>query len=121
MEETSGTDVDYEYISLNSCPLAMVRKQANDERRSTHNDHLSTPKVMTDKLKKVVWNGNWTRSKRSTGNRQRAAIYAAWKTTCVSRQYYDAETGCTIRTYNPNTGRYRNRPDWLGEGKHIPM
>ena len=35
----------------------MIRKQANgEETLYYHNDHLGTPKVLTDKLKKLVWN-----------------------------------------------------------------
>ena len=58
IEETAGNGkLLVDNIYLGGQPLAMIRKQGNNEETFYyHNDHLGTPKILTDKLAKVVWN-----------------------------------------------------------------
>jgi len=113
IEETAGDGkllVDYVY--LDGKPLAMIRKQGNNEETFYyHNDHLGTPKVMTDKLDKVVWNvdfdpfGNEVQTK----GRQGSYIRSVENNLRLPGQYFDAETGLHynyFRDYNPKIGRY---------------
>lgn len=89
----------------------MVRKQGNDEETLYyHNDHLGTPKLMTDKLGKVVWNvefdpfGNEVEQK----GRKGGYVRDVENNLRFPGQYFDVETGLHqngFRDYNPN-GRY---------------
>mgnify|MGYP001583591971 FL=1 len=113
IEETTGNGkllVDYVY--LNSQPLSMIRKQGNNEETFYyHNDHLGTPKVLTDKLQKIVWNiefdpfGNEIEQK----GRQGTYIRSVENNIFFPGQYRDKETGLNqngFRTYSPPDDRY---------------
>jgi RHS repeat-associated protein len=113
IEETAGDGKFLaDYVYLDGTPLALIRKQENNEETFFyHNDHLGTPKVMTDKLGKVVWNvefdpfGNDISAKA----RQGGYIRNVENNLRFPGQYYDAETGLSynyFRDYNPKTGRY---------------
>ena len=101
----------------------MIRKQEHkDETFYYHNDHLGTPKVMTDKLKKVVWNvefdpfGNEIgRDKDDDGDdhghngRYGKYIRKVINNLRFPGQYFDKESGLHqngFRDYNPETGTY---------------
>ncbi|RPH71220.1 hypothetical protein EHM76_06285, partial [bacterium] len=112
-----------DYVYLDGKPLAMIRKQGNSEETFWyHNDHLSTPKVLTDKLGKVVWNmelepfGNEVQTKGTQGT----YIRNVENNLRFPGQYVDAETGLHynyFRNYNPKTGRYLEAdPIGLGGG-----
>ena len=101
-----------DYIYLNGSPLAMIRKQHyKEEIFFYHNDHLGTPKVITDKLKKVVWNvefdpfGNELKNHGRHGDYIRKVI----NNRRLPGQYFDKETGLHQnwhRDYMPMIGRY---------------
>ena len=120
IEETAANGkllVDYVY--LNGQPLAMIRKQGNNEEMFYyHNDHIGTPKVLTDKLKKIVWNlefdpfGNEIEQKGRKGRYIRKVI----NNLRFPGQYYDKETGLHqnyFRDYDPARGAYP-QPDPIG-------
>ena len=113
IEETDGNGkLIADYVYLNNQPLAMIRKQANNEETFYyHNDHLGTPKVMTDKLRKVVWNVEFDPFGNEVEQKGRAGSYIRNVTNNLRfpGQYFDAETGLHqnyFRDYNPVIGRY---------------
>ena len=113
IEETAGNGkllVDYVY--LNSQPFAMIRKQGNNEETFYyHNDHLGTPKVLTDKLQKVVWNVEFDPfgNELQNNGRQGSYIRNVENNIFFSGQYRDKETGLNQnwhRDFDPKIGRY---------------
>ena len=125
IEETAGDGklfVDYVYVG--AAPLAMVRKQANGEETFYyHNDHLATPKVMTDKLKKVVWNIEFDPFGNEAADQGRQnSIRNVENNLRFAGQYFDAETGLSYngqRTYDSGLGRYLEAdPLGLGGGSN---
>ena len=128
-ETTCNGKLLVDYVYLNGNPLAMIRKQEHkDETFYYHNDHLGTPKTMTDKLKKVVWNiefdpfGNEI-GKRDTDDdehghngRHGRYIRKVINNLRFKGQYYDRESGLHqngFRDYNPAIGAYP-QPDPIG-------
>ncbi len=129
-ETTARGKLIADYIYLDGKPLAMIRKQEHkDEMFYYHNDHLGTPKVMTDKLRKVMWRvefdpfGNVLDadepeheardhdSDREHDNKGRRGEYIREVTNNLRfpGQYFDIETGLNYnyyRDYNPVIGRY---------------
>ena len=101
-----------DYIYLNGSPLAMIRKQHyKEEIFFYHNDHLGTPKVITDKLKKVVWNVEFDPfgNKLHKHGRHGQYIRKVKNNLRFTGQYDDKETNTHyngIRTYLPSGGRY---------------
>jgi len=91
---------------------APVLMEENGQDYYYHNDHLGTPRKMTDSVGTVVWSADYT----AFGE---AAIDPASTITSNLRfpgQYYDAETGLHYnyhRYYDPRTGRYLT-PDPIG-------
>jgi RHS repeat-associated protein len=113
IEETDGNGkLIADYVYLNGKPLAMIRKQSNqDEKFYYHNDHLGTPKLVTDKLKKVVWNVEFDPfgSEVEQKGRKGSYIRNVENNFRFPGQYYDAETGLHqnyYRDYAPTLGRY---------------
>jgi RHS repeat-associated protein len=98
-----------EYIYLGDQPLAMIR--STEQAYYYHNDHLGTPRVLTDGSGNVVWK----------------ALYAPFGAATITTanfenkirfpgQYCDTETGLHYnwnRYYDPKTGRYVT-PDPIG-------
>ncbi len=101
-----------DYVYLDGIPLALTRKQGNNEETFFyHNDHLGTPKVMTDKLGKVVWNVEFDPFGNDISAKARQGVYIrnVENNLRFPGQFYDAETGLHynyFRDYNPKTGRY---------------
>ena len=129
-ETTANGKLIADHVYLNGKPLAMIRKQEHkDEIFYYHNDHLGTPKVMTDKLRKVAWKvefdpfgnvvddeENKHRDRDSGEDREhehhgRHGEYIREVTNNLRfpGQYFDAETELNynyFRDYNPAIGRY---------------
>ena len=86
-----------------------------------HNDHLGTPRAVSDEDQKVVWRwesdpfGNGLPEEDPDGDGQRFTLDLRFP-----GQYYDGETGLHynyFRTYDPSTGRYlESDPIGLGGG-----
>jgi RHS repeat-associated protein len=111
LEETAGDGkLLTDYVYLEGQPLAMVRKQASGEETFYyHNDHLGTPKVMTDKLGKVAWNVEFDPFGNEVSTGKNGAIRSVENNLRFPGQYFDAETSLHynyFRDYNPRTGRY---------------
>jgi RHS repeat-associated protein len=127
-ETTAKGKLIADYVYLNGKPLAMIRKQEHkDETFYYHNDHLGTPKILTDKNKKIVWNAEFDPfgneldggddadpDKVGEGGHQyhdggREYIRNVINNLRFPGQYYDAETGLHYnyyRDYNPVIGKY---------------
>ncbi len=113
IEETSANGkliADYIYLGRN--PLAMISQVAKQEQiYFYHDDHLGSPKFMTDQTKNIVWASSFD----PFGN----IVSASGSVTNNLRfpgQYYDQETGLSYnynRYYDPKIGRY-TQPDPVG-------
>ncbi len=103
--------VDYVYLGAN--PLAMVRKTgAAEAAYYYHNDHLGTPRAMTDANRTVVWKVPFD----AFGNELAGGIKTVENNLRFPGQYFDAESGLHynyFRDYDPKTGRYVE-PDPVG-------
>ena len=101
-----------DYIYLNGNPLVMIRKQHHKEETFYyHNDHLDTPKVLTDKLKKIVWNVEFDPfgNELHKHGRHGQFIRKVKNNLRLPGQYFDKETGLHqnyFRDYDPETGTY---------------
>jgi RHS repeat-associated protein len=101
-----------EYVWLNGQPLAQVRGNLI---YYYHNDHLGTPRALTDQSQSIVWKASYT----PFGE-------AAITTEIVENnirfpgQYFDGETGLHynyFRYYDPKTGRFtQSDPTGLFDG-----
>ena len=113
IEETDGDGkLIADYIYLSGKPLAVIRKQSNQEETFYyHNDHLGTPKVMTDKLKKVVWNVDFDPfgNEIEQNGRRGSYVRSVENNLRFPGQYYDTKTELHqnyFRDYVPTIGRY---------------
>ena len=109
LQESDGT-ASVEYIYLNGQPLALIQ-QGNVY--YIHNDHLGTPRAVTDATKSVVWSwdsdafGTTEPVGVTTGKGKNA--YTFTLNLRFPGQYYDSESGLHynyFRYYDPRTGRY---------------
>jgi RHS repeat-associated protein len=113
IEETSANgQVIADYVYLGRSPLAMIKPVAGREYvYFYHNDHLGSPKFMTDQNENVVWTGSF--------DPLGIVISAGGSITNnlrFSGQYFDNETGLDYngyRYYDPSIGSY-TRPDPVG-------
>jgi RHS repeat-associated protein len=106
LQETDGTS-SVEYIYLNGLPLAAIQQ---GDVYYIHNDHLGTPRAVTDATKTVVW--RWdsdpfgaTVADEDPDNNGNTFILNLR----FPGQYYDNESGLHynyFRYYDPRTGRY---------------
>lgn len=106
--ESDNGNVSAEYVYLNGRPIAVI-KQGNVY--YIHTDHLSTPRVVSDQSKAVIW--KWTETDPfgavaanddPDGDGKRFGFNLRFP-----GQYYDSETGLHynyFRYYDPSTGRY---------------
>lgn len=108
-ETNSSGQTLVEYVYLGDQPLAMIRP--TEQAYCYHNDHLGTPRVLTNSTGAVAWK----------------ALYAPFGKVTITAstvennlrfpgQYYDTETGLHYnwnRYYDPKTGRYIT-PDPIG-------
>ncbi len=95
---------------LDDMPLAMVKP--TDTVYYYHNDHLNTPRVMTNSAGTLVWKGLCN----AFGHADIDASSTITNNLRFPGQYYDSETGLHYnwnRYYDPRTGRYLT-PDPVG-------
>ena len=92
-----------EYVYLGDMPLAMVRP--TEQVYYYHNDHLGTPRVMTNASGAIVWKAAYN----AFGNATVDVSSTITNNLRFPGQYYDTESGLHYnwnRYYDPNTGRY---------------
>jgi RHS repeat-associated protein len=98
-----------EYIYLEEELLAMVRP--NGAIYYFHNDHLGTPRVLTNETGTPAWKASY-----SPFGLAQILLHTVENPFRFQGQYYDAETGYHYnyhRYYDPKTGRYLT-PDPIG-------
>jgi RHS repeat-associated protein len=106
LQQTDST-ASVEYVYLNGQPLAVVQ---DGNVYYLHNDHLGTPRAVTDVAKTVVW--RWDSDPFGTTAANEDPDNDGIVFTLNLRfpgQYYDSETGLHynyFRYYDPSTGRY---------------
>ncbi len=106
--ETDGQgNLRVEYVYLEGRPLAQIRHAGSSEAAYYyHDDHLGTPKLMTDGTGAVVWRVETD----PFGNEIGTPIKTAENNLRFPGQYRDEETGLNqnyFRDYDPTLGRYR--------------
>ena len=99
-----GTTKNYflAIIALLSIFLSGCKK--DDTIYYVHSDHIKTPEVVTDKDKKIVWEGH-----RKPFGETEVTVSTITQPIRFPGQYYDQETGLSynlMRDYDPKTGRY---------------
>jgi len=90
-----------EYIWLGRKPLALT---SNGEVYYFHNDHLSTPQLLTDSEQDIVWKADY-----SPFGEANVLVEHISNNLRFPGQYFDKETGLHYnyyRYYDPSTGRY---------------
>ena len=106
LQETDGT-TSVEYVFHNGQPLAVIQ-QGNVY--YLHNDHLGTPRAVTDASKTVVWAWDSDPFGTTAANDDPDNDGIAFTLNLrFPGQYYDSETGLHynyFRYYDPATGRY---------------
>jgi len=98
-----------EYIYLGDQLLAMIKP--GETVYYFHNDHLGTPKILTDGNGSIAWKALYTPFGEAV-----ASIQTVDNPFRFPGQYYDPETGLHynyFRYYNPQNGRYIT-PDPIG-------
>lgn len=95
-----------EYIYLNGAPIGLVR---NNTLYYVYDDHLGTPRTITDTNNNVVW--QWTNTEAFGNNLPNDTISGTQFifNLRLPGQYFDNETKLNYnlnRDYNPNWGRY---------------
>jgi RHS repeat-associated protein len=106
LQETDGA-TSVEYVYLNGQPLALIQ-QGNVY--YLHNDHLGTPRAVTDAAKTVVWRWDSDPFGATAANDDPDNDGIAFTLNLrFPGQYYDSETGLHynyFRYYDPRTGQY---------------
>ena len=101
-------EVAAEYVYLNGQPLAMVKE--GGEIFYIHNDHLGTPRAVSDSTGQAIWRWEGEPFGASVPNEDPDADGTAFTLNLrFPGQYYDAETGLHynyFRYYDPQMGRY---------------
>ncbi len=90
-----------EYLYFNGQPLAQVTPTNS---YTYHNDHLGTPRALTDQNKSIVWQSSYTPFGEAT-----QSVATVDNNLRFSGQYFDEETNLHynyFRYYDPKTGRY---------------
>ncbi|WP_305812769.1 RHS repeat-associated core domain-containing protein [Photobacterium leiognathi] len=105
IDQRSG-EVTRQYIYLDGTPIAYIENQGGaDHVYAVHNDHLATPKLLTDSASNVVWSNNDTPFGVGGYNTSNSITFNLR----FPGQYYDQDTRLNYnyyRDYNPETGRY---------------
>ncbi len=113
-EYTAQGQVIKEYLYFNGQPLAQVTVNSI---YTYHNDHLGTPKVLTDQNKNIVWQAEYTPFGEAT-----QTIATVENNLRFLGQYFDEETSLHynyFRYYDPRLGRYlRSDPLGLYDGSN---
>jgi RHS repeat-associated protein len=103
--DPSGT-LKVEYVYLEGRPLAQIRHTGSSEAAYYyHDDHLGTPKMMTNGTGTVVWRVETD----PFGNEIGTPVKTVENNLRFPGQYRDEETGLHqnyFRDYDPKTGRY---------------
>jgi len=101
-----------EYIYLNNKPIGLI---TDSETYFYHNDHLGTPRVITDSLQEKVWTADY-----SVFGRANITTAQITNNLRFAGQYFDSETKLHynwFRYYDPSLGRYlRSDPIGLAGG-----
>lgn len=100
-----------EYVYLENQPLALIDPTGLEAFYFYHNDHLNTPKTLTDISGQIVWQAG-----HDPFGRADITTHTIENNLRFPGQYYDAETGLHYnyhRYYDPDTGRYLT-PDPIG-------
>ena len=98
-----------EYVYLGDQLLTMIKP--GEQAYYFHNDHLGTPRVLTDATQTVAWKAAYTPFGEAV-----TSIATVQNPFRFPGQYYDSETGLHynyFRYYNPPIGRYLT-PDPIG-------
>jgi RHS repeat-associated protein len=98
-----------EYVYLGDQLLSMMDREGAIY--YYHNDHLGTPQMLTDSMKRIVWKVGY-----SAFGETNILIEAVENPLRFPGQYYDKETGLHynyFRYYGPRVGRYLT-PDPIG-------
>jgi RHS repeat-associated protein len=108
-ETDSEGQVVREYLYTANMRVAMVEhiksKSLDGMLLYIHNDHLGTPKMMTDESRKVVWSISTT----PFGETQTSMFNSEDNPLRFPGQYWDLETGYNynyFRDYDPSLGQY---------------
>ena len=124
-ETNTAGSYSMHYLSLHTGGLPQgLAVVVNDSAQSQseeilyqHNDHLTTPKVLTDSTGNIVWQASYTPFGLAAVNADVDGDGTSFiLNTRFPGQHYDAETGLHynyFRYYDPSTGRYIT-PDPIG-------
>ena len=100
----SSGNVQNEYIYLNGNPVALMQ---NNNLYYVYDDHLGTPRTITDTANNVQW--TWENSE-AFGNNQPVSVVSGFTFNLrFPGQYFDNESNLSYninRDYNSNWGRY---------------
>lgn len=105
--KADGSD-SKDYVYLNGEPVALITLSNT---YFYHNDHLGTPRVITDELKNIVWASDYT-----AYGKAKITTHQITNNLRFPGQYFDTETGYHYnwhRYYDPSLGRYL-RSDPIG-------
>jgi RHS repeat-associated protein len=119
-ETDPSGNLKVEYVYLEGRPLAQIRHTGPSEAAYYfHDDHLGTPKMMTNNTGTVVWRVETD----PFGNEIGTPIKTVENNLRFPGQYRDEETGLNqnyFRDYDPRTGRYiQTDPIGLAGGMNL--
>jgi len=105
-ETDASGNLKVEYVYLEGRPLAQIRHEGSSEAAFYyHDDHLGTPRMMTDAVGTVVWKVETD----PFGNEIGSSIKTVENNLRFPGQFFDQETGLHqnyFRDYDPKKGRY---------------
>ena len=122
--DAEGSIVE-EIVYLNGEPLALLSANAAEsaDYHYVHNDHLGTPRKITNSTGQVVWQASYDPFSEATVNHDVDGDGTSYSFNVrFPGQYFDAETSLHynyFRDYDPSTGRYlQSDPIGLGGGRN---
>ncbi|MDO3384918.1 RHS repeat-associated core domain-containing protein [Gilvimarinus sp. SDUM040013] len=104
VEANGAGTVEREYVYVNGERLALLQQSPTQTTYYYHNDHLGTPKALTNASGTVVWQADYTPFGELT-----ETVSIVEQPFRFPGQYFDGETGLYynyFRDYDPETGRY---------------